>query len=511
MNKFLLLILFSFSLTLSIITPGCKGKSTTWITLNDAENIMASSPDSAMTILRSIDIDRDGSEEEKARFALLMSMALDKSYIDTTSFDILQPAIDYYSRKGSPDDKLRTLYYQGRIYQNQGDDGAAMKCFVRATDLRDKINDSLTLAHNYVALGTLYINQYKVNEFIQCNLSAAELYRRIGKRRFEINSYCNALDGYTTLDNKNSADSMMAICIPLVQECADGEYRLFSSTISYTVNFGSPSDIIAFLNRYDGAELGASEAMNFVRGYFSAGENEKALDLLSNIRIDGQVFDSLKYTALKYQILEKEGEYKQALEQLTSYCVMSERYQKKLLSQDLLFIEDKHRIEMDNLIKIQNRDRIISYILLCLSLLLLLTGWLYFRYRFSLSKRLIAEKDADNLRLAQENLVLEKKRFEDERDNLRELLNEQTELSQPIQTAVKKGWICSIACWQRRYQIMMAMPNHILNGLSQYAKTRMSSWTPLASLFQHRTLILSSILKTMGYQLMKSTTYAYTQ
>ena len=37
-----------------------------------------------------------------------MSMALDKNYIDTTTFDIIQPAIDYYLSKGNADEKLRT-------------------------------------------------------------------------------------------------------------------------------------------------------------------------------------------------------------------------------------------------------------------------------------------------------------------------------------------------------------------------------------------------------------------
>ena len=60
-----------------------------------AENLMEARPDSALSILSSIDSTRLSGDEAKARYALLMSMALDKNYIDTTNFDILQPAIDY--------------------------------------------------------------------------------------------------------------------------------------------------------------------------------------------------------------------------------------------------------------------------------------------------------------------------------------------------------------------------------------------------------------------------------
>ena len=81
---------------------------------------MREHPDSAMSVLLSIDKNKLDNDEEKARHALLMSMALDKNYIDTTTFDVLRQAIDYYLKEGSPDDRLRTLYYQGRIFQNKG-------------------------------------------------------------------------------------------------------------------------------------------------------------------------------------------------------------------------------------------------------------------------------------------------------------------------------------------------------------------------------------------------------
>lgn len=90
--------------------------------LNHVEAVIEAHPDSALALLRRVDKVSLGSDKERARYALLMSMALDKNYIDTISFDVIQPAIEYYldRDKGTPDDKLRTYYYQGRIYQNKG-------------------------------------------------------------------------------------------------------------------------------------------------------------------------------------------------------------------------------------------------------------------------------------------------------------------------------------------------------------------------------------------------------
>ncbi len=67
---------------------GCGHKSEAWDTMDTAEVLMDSMPDSALTVLSSIEKTSLGDDKEKARYALLMSMALDKNYIDTTSFDV---------------------------------------------------------------------------------------------------------------------------------------------------------------------------------------------------------------------------------------------------------------------------------------------------------------------------------------------------------------------------------------------------------------------------------------
>lgn len=274
-----------------------------------AENLMNTKPDSALTLLKNIPVTNIKGKEIAAKYALLKSMALDKNYIDTTTFDVLQPAIDYYLKKGSPDEKLRTYYYQGRIYQNQGDDDSAMQSFLNGCDLKQVVTDSLLLAHTLVAQGTLYFKQYKTNEFIRNNLEAAKLYGVIGRDIFEIKSYTNALDGYIILNNKSAADSLLSICIPLVQKNPDGEVYLFPSLLSYTIEFCSPDDLKTFLDKYQDLELSKDETMNFARGYSKIGEYDKALNILAEISPAAFTMDSLKYASVKIEILEKQGKY----------------------------------------------------------------------------------------------------------------------------------------------------------------------------------------------------------
>ena len=435
-----------------LITGSCDRNGAVWEMLDMAENLMDSKPDSALTVLEGIPASKVKGKEVSARYALLKSMALDKNCIDTTTFDILQPAIDYYIKHGTPDEQLRTYYYQGRIYQNQGDDDSAMQSFMNGSDLGESITDSLLLAHTLVAQGTLYFKQYKTGDFIHNNEEAAKLYGAIGKNILEIKSYTNAIDGYVMLEDKSAADSILSICVPLVQKNPDGEAYLFPSLLSYTIEFCSPDEIKAFLNEYQDLELTKDETMDFARGYSKIGEYDKAITLLSGISLTESAWDSLKYASVKIDILEKQGKYEQAFILYRNYSATLERHQKELLSQDLLFADKKHQLEMKNLMEIQDRDRIIWGTLCGIFGLVILVGWLYYRGFLSKTKRILAEKENENLRLEQENLRKEKEKaeletanlkleiaqLEGERDNLKELQREQSELAKPIQDVIQK-------------------------------------------------------------------------
>lgn len=467
-------------LSAALLTTGsCDRRGAAWEKLDMAESLMDSKPDSALAVLEGIPASNVKGKEVAARYALLKSMALDKNYIDTTTFDVLQPAIDYYIKHGTPDEQLRTYYYQGRIYQNQGDDDSAMQSFMKGCDLGESITDSLLLAHTLVAQGTLYFKQYKTGDFIHNNEEAAKLYGAIGRDILEIKSYTNALDGYVMMDDKSAADSILSICVPLVQKNPDGKAYLFTSLLSYTIEFCSLDEIKAFLDEYQDLELTKDETMNFAQGYSKIGEYDKALTLLLGISPNETTLDSLKYSSVKINILEKQGRYEQALRLYKDYSAMLERYQEELLSQDLLFADKKHQLEIKNIVEIRDKDRIIGLTLCSIFVLVILVGWQYYRGYLGRTKRILAEKENENLRLEQDNLRKEKEKaelerdkktleadnlekekkrleaeqrqheleaanlrleisqLESEHDHLKELQREQSELAKPIQKVIK--------------------------------------------------------------------------
>ncbi len=218
-----------------------------------------------------------------------MSMALDKNYIDTTTFDVLQPAIDYYLKKGTPDEELRTYYYQGRIYQNQGDRNKALNSFVKSTDNIKDCTDSLTIIRALVGQSYLYDEFYDFKSYVNRNLLAADISRKISQKDYEIHCLLNALNGAITEDDKQLADSIMTLCNGIDSINDAQRQRRLGLTLAYVENFGSKDDLKRLIeNNADQFWDDANTALNLASAYNELGNNRMALQVLNHVRESGE-------------------------------------------------------------------------------------------------------------------------------------------------------------------------------------------------------------------------------
>ena len=116
-------------LLLSFAFLGCSSRQKR--ELSHIEDLLYQYPDSALILLDKLDPEDNISSEMKARYALLMSIALDKNYIDMTEDSIIRPAVDYYSLHQG---KYRMLswYYCGLVSLNAHSYSAAIIAFEEA-------------------------------------------------------------------------------------------------------------------------------------------------------------------------------------------------------------------------------------------------------------------------------------------------------------------------------------------------------------------------------------------
>lgn len=397
---------------------GCGHKSEAWDTMDTAEVLMDSMPDSALTVLYSIEKTSLGDDKEKARYALLMSMALDKNYIDTTSFDVLQPAIDYYLEKGTPEERLRTLYYQGCIFLNKSDFDMAMQCYLKAEDLKDECKDTITYANMLVAQGNIYAKSCQIEGYVRNNLCASELYNKIGEQRRELSSLIRALDGCISLGNIERSDSLMSRTDSLVQIHPELNEASIRVKMTYGIRFNSDSVInnilgsISDLTQYDD-----ETKLDITLGYLNLNEPLKAKMIFESIAPDNPKTNSFRYISIKPEVLEAAGEYEKALDAYKKFHSTVESENSKIYSQKTTVAQELHEIKINHLYSIQRKNMQIWLGLCVLLILIIVICIIYYQLRLGKIKRIISEQEQSRLQLENENLQKQKSVLELERHN----------------------------------------------------------------------------------------------
>lgn len=159
MRKLLLFI----CMLVSIWTVSCSS-GVVRSTILDVESYIDEYPDSALAVLQALPVSDLGTRRLRALHSLLYSAALDKNYIDVASDSIISPAVKYYSRRGSRQHRMMTLYYSGRVRFNAGEYAQAAVLFMRAAEIAEDEGDSFYSGLIYRGIAQTYWQTYNPHE-----------------------------------------------------------------------------------------------------------------------------------------------------------------------------------------------------------------------------------------------------------------------------------------------------------------------------------------------------------
>lgn len=423
--KYLLPILFAFCFF------SCQRHSDNWEKICDIENYIESRPDSALTVLEAIDIETLSSDEERAKYALYMSMALDKNYIDKTDFEVLQPAIDYYENHGSATDKLRTLYYQGRIYQNGGDNEKAMNCFVNALESSASSDDFITIARCFYSQGTIYQYMYDWKKVIESNINASNYFKSSNNVNSQFRSLLRAINGYSQLYDTNRASEIILQANTLLSQVSFANKGFYYATC---ISFYSDNEMIEELRSVLSEYIYniPKERIDWISvayAYTILNDYEMANSAILNI--SGDQTTNARYYALVSDIYRHNNDFKGALTSYEKYIHISDSLDLVIFEQDTKFIEERHQLEMATIKEQEKKKQIIAIFATIISILILIAIWVTSRLRLSKMEKLVAEKEAERYKLLYAQM-------EDERDNLNALLKQNEEFDPKAMNAVAR-------------------------------------------------------------------------
>ena len=137
MEKFILSIITLLTL---FAVVGCSGAPDR--TLYEAEAVMTEHPDSALALLRSLNLGEIRGKSSRALYALLFTQAQFKNYLDVDNDSLITEAVDYYEDGPDHFRSMLASYYYGRVRLNKGDYANAIFAFYNAYELADAVGDS---------------------------------------------------------------------------------------------------------------------------------------------------------------------------------------------------------------------------------------------------------------------------------------------------------------------------------------------------------------------------------
>lgn len=194
--------------------------------LFQAEKLLDSCPDSALSVLQSLPEEQLKTRSLYARRDLLLAIAKDKGYQYLETADI-QASYEYYSRFGSKRSRMLSAYYLGVAKQQVGEDIEACVLFREAERLAEQQEDYHYLGLSCEHLSTIYAQNYDNEEYVAAARKAVSSFGMAGEDR---SANYSRLDVAHSLFYMMRYDEAEKIADSLLVQVSDADPLLLYST-----------------------------------------------------------------------------------------------------------------------------------------------------------------------------------------------------------------------------------------------------------------------------------------
>jgi len=147
--------------------------------LSEAERVMKSYPDSALTLLETIRNAEEMSAGDYATWCLLVTQARDKNYVEHTSDSVINVAVRYFEKRKDPHRKAQAYYCRERVLSDLNASEEVLDVYLKAKEQVEKTMDFDLKARICNHLGSLYWDNRSDRKSLACYKEAYQVYEQI--------------------------------------------------------------------------------------------------------------------------------------------------------------------------------------------------------------------------------------------------------------------------------------------------------------------------------------------
>lgn len=432
----------------SLMIAGCHHDSATMRELSRIDSMVYHQQEKeALPLLQQMDTE-PLSKEERAYYAVLLSMAMYKNYVPCTSDSAINEAVGYFKKSGDNLKYLKALVAQGCVNEDMGNLEQAVNSYHQAEAL-PLATDSSMIAYAKLRLGILYQSQVVGTNTValQKYQEAMPIFKAIGDKHYELVCLTSIGGIYRNIDEKHdSAVICMKDAIKLALEQGD-QYHAFANRYLLSEHYLVREHNYLLGKEYGLQAISADPAIidhprahyRLVKCYMLLGQPDSALYYLQHAPQAAATNDSILY----YELMsELEHQYWKNEEKSKNYIqrahAMADSITINGLNHRLLEVEKEYDHQLAVLNQLRSESRLKEALLLAalLALALMAVTSLVWRYKNQLKMRqnevemLKADLDGSLASLQQMQARLDSREQDDEgkvrqSDELRTIINQQ--------------------------------------------------------------------------------------
>ncbi len=156
---------------------GCKELRYNDEQISRAEQLLDNSPDDALSVLGAIEPKSIVTKRQKARYALLMTAALDKNYIDVSSDSLIRVAVEYYSKRNVTKERMMSWYYNGIVFKNSASYAGAIVSLEKALEDAKALGDYHYSGLIYRNIGDIFNASNNYSASVESLMRSVECFR----------------------------------------------------------------------------------------------------------------------------------------------------------------------------------------------------------------------------------------------------------------------------------------------------------------------------------------------
>ncbi len=284
------------------------------------DSIIENRPDSALTMLRAIDTTRLNLPESHALYALLLTQAEDKNFIDSNSDTLISRATSFYSTHPglSPTRRLRAHFYHARILSNAKNYAPSLIHLKEAEEIALKINSHHYLGLIYRNLADIYGEIRIAKEQVRYAQLSLDHFRQSGNERFTTYAYLDLARAYLSANQPETAINTLSgiTIITSGQQQPDSSLIAYCHLIKAHANFlqGYYAEAASNYRQailMDSASLHQIDYRGYIVALIKTGHRDSALNVAAEI---SQLFGATFITPS--QLASAKDDYKTAFHNL---------------------------------------------------------------------------------------------------------------------------------------------------------------------------------------------------